>query len=60
MPELASRALDAGVADLGAEPRQHLAIGVVDDADQMFHFKQGPLLHKALRVFSSINQVWLP
>ncbi|WP_196481458.1 hypothetical protein [Burkholderia stagnalis] len=26
-----------------------MAIGVVDDPDQMFHIKQGPLLHKALR-----------
>jgi hypothetical protein len=37
MPELASRALDAGITDLSAEPRQHLAIGFVDDTNQMFH-----------------------
>ena len=37
MPELASRALDACITDLSAEPRQHLAISFVDDTNQMFH-----------------------
>ncbi|EEE00304.1 hypothetical protein BURMUCGD1_4640 [Burkholderia multivorans CGD1] len=37
MAELTGRALDARIADLRAQPCQYLAVGVVDDTDQMFH-----------------------